>query len=232
MRDQTERPEGIEAGTLALVGADRGRIVNAGAYPSRGRWRLRSDGAREQSVRRRPSGPANRRVAAGAAARRDDAGGVSAERQHRRPRRLNEPPGWTEEVSQASGPNVRDAVADQGLRAYRAARRSMVLGSLIAAVPLGLLTLIGSRIAALALVVGVLCGILNALVSMRSNERLIDHRSALIFVLSSVLRVFVFGILPVGFVLHGPVAGPRDLLRWVLHPPCAVRESARAPRMN
>ena len=29
MRDQTERPEGIEAGTLRLVGADRGRIVNA-----------------------------------------------------------------------------------------------------------------------------------------------------------------------------------------------------------
>jgi hypothetical protein len=80
----------------------------------------------------------------------------------------------------------------------------MVVGSLIAAVPLGLLTLIGSRVAALALVVGVLCGLLNALVSMRSNERLIDHRSALIFVLSSVLRVFVFGILPVGFVLHGP----------------------------
>jgi UDP-N-acetylglucosamine 2-epimerase (non-hydrolysing) len=29
MRDQTERPEGIEAGTLELVGADRGRIVAA-----------------------------------------------------------------------------------------------------------------------------------------------------------------------------------------------------------
>jgi len=29
MRDQTERPEGIEAGTLWLVGADRGRIVEA-----------------------------------------------------------------------------------------------------------------------------------------------------------------------------------------------------------
>lgn len=29
MRDQTERPEGIEAGTLLLVGADRGRIVES-----------------------------------------------------------------------------------------------------------------------------------------------------------------------------------------------------------
>ncbi|MBV9103744.1 MAG: UDP-N-acetylglucosamine 2-epimerase (non-hydrolyzing) [Candidatus Eremiobacteraeota bacterium] len=38
MRDQTERPEGIEAGTLQLVGADRARIVAAAAT-------LLSDGA-------------------------------------------------------------------------------------------------------------------------------------------------------------------------------------------
>jgi UDP-N-acetylglucosamine 2-epimerase (non-hydrolysing) len=29
MRDETERPEGLEAGTLLLVGADRARIVEA-----------------------------------------------------------------------------------------------------------------------------------------------------------------------------------------------------------
>ena len=108
----------------------------------------------------------------------------------------------------------------------------MVVGSLIAAVPLGLLTLIGSRIAALALVVGVLCGILNALVSMRSNERLIDHRSALIFVLSSVLRVFVFGILPVGFVLHGPWWALGTYFVGFFTLALFAASAARAPRMN
>jgi len=38
---------------------------------------------------------------------------------------------------------------------------------------------------------------------MRGNERLADHRNASIFVLSSILRIGVFGIIPVGFALHG-----------------------------
>jgi len=109
----------------------------------------------------------------------------------------------------------------------------MVAGSLVAAVPLGLLVAIGSRVAAIALVAGVLCGILNALLSMWSSEHLVDHRSTLIFVLSSVLRVFVFGILPVGLVLRGPW--------WALgtyfigfFAPLAIfaAVAARAPRLN
>ena len=39
---------------------------------------------------------------------------------------------------------------------------------------------------------------------MRGNERLLDHRSVASFVLGSVLRIGVFGIVPVEFGIHGP----------------------------
>lgn len=45
---------------------------------------------------------------------------------------------------------------------------------------------------------------LNALLSMRANERLLDHRSVSSFVTTAVLRIGVFGTLPVEFALHGP----------------------------
>jgi len=61
-----------------------------------------------------------------------------------------------------------------------------------------------SPIAAIAEVFGTCCGILNALLSMRGNERLAQHRRVGAFVLSSVLRIAVFGIVPVEFALHGP----------------------------
>jgi hypothetical protein len=109
----------------------------------------------------------------------------------------------------------------------------MVVGTLIVAVPLSLVVAVGSRMAALALAVGALCGIVNALVTMRSNERLIDHRSATLFVLSSVLRVFVFGILPVGFVLHGPWWGLATYFAGFFTPLALFALSAaRTPRMN
>jgi hypothetical protein len=40
---------------------------------------------------------------------------------------------------------------------------------------------------------------------MRGNERLLDHRSIPTFVISSILRIAVFGIVPVEFALHGPL---------------------------
>ena len=109
-----------------------------------------------------------------------------------------------EEVSSAAGPNTSGAAAGVAMRAYQAEKRSMVVWSLILAVPLSLVVAAGSVLAAVALGAGVLCGIGNSLLSMRANERLVDHRSVATFVLSSVLRIFVFGIVPVGFALHGP----------------------------
>jgi hypothetical protein len=80
----------------------------------------------------------------------------------------------------------------------------MVVWSLTFALPAALVIALASPLAAAALLAGVLCGVANAYLAMRSNERLADHRSVGSFVRSSVPRIFVFGIIPVGFCLHGP----------------------------
>jgi hypothetical protein len=62
-----------------------------------------------------------------------------------------------------------------------------------------------SPLAAVALATGTACGLANAFLTMRSNERLAEHRSSAIFVISSILRLVVFAIVPVEFAVHGPV---------------------------
>jgi hypothetical protein len=61
-----------------------------------------------------------------------------------------------------------------------------------------------SPLAGAALAAGVCCGLINAFLTMRGNERLVEHRSVAVFVLSSILRIAVFAIVPVEFALHGP----------------------------
>ena len=80
----------------------------------------------------------------------------------------------------------------------------MAVRSIVSAVVLGAVISVRLPDAGLALVVGTVCGIVNALLSMRGNERLADHRSVPAFVLSSTLRIGAFGIVPVEFALHGP----------------------------
>ena len=108
----------------------------------------------------------------------------------------------SEQGSPPAPPNS-EAAAEE-LRAYKARKRTMVVWSLVVAVPAGLAVAGGSLVAAVALGCGVLCGIVNALLSMRSNERLADHRSVGSFVFSSVLRILVFGIMSVEFARVGP----------------------------
>jgi hypothetical protein len=62
-----------------------------------------------------------------------------------------------------------------------------------------------SPLAAVALGTGTACGLANAFLTMRSNERLAQHRSSSVFVLSSILRIVVFAIVPVEFAVHAPV---------------------------
>ncbi len=54
MRDTTERPEAVRAGTVRLVGTDEDLIVGYGRPPAHRPGRLRGDGQRGQSVRRWP----------------------------------------------------------------------------------------------------------------------------------------------------------------------------------
>jgi hypothetical protein len=90
------------------------------------------------------------------------------------------------------------------LSAYYARKRATAIWSVAVTIVAGAALGPVSPIAAIAEVFGTFCGILNALLSMRANERLADHRRVGAFVLSSVLRIAVFGIVPVEFALHGP----------------------------
>lgn len=80
----------------------------------------------------------------------------------------------------------------------------MVTWSAAVGVAFGIAAFRLSPLVALSVIVGLMGGLANALLSMRSNERLIEHRRVGAFVFVSVLRIFVFGFLPVEFAMHGP----------------------------
>ncbi|MGB8520494.1 MAG: hypothetical protein WCD38_10085 [Candidatus Tumulicola sp.] len=57
---------------------------------------------------------------------------------------------------------------------------------------------------AYALWAGGICGVLNSVWTMRSGERLLEKRGVGGFVLSSFVRIGLFGIVPVAFAALGP----------------------------
>jgi len=81
----------------------------------------------------------------------------------------------------------------------------MAVWSVVFAVLAGAVVATKSPVGAAALVFGTSCGLANAFLTMRGNERLLDHRSVPAFVISSIVRIAVFGIVPVEFALHGPL---------------------------
>lgn len=98
-----------------------------------------------------------------------------------------------------------DAEAAADLRTYKRLKASVAVWA-------GVLTLIGALVvgrwspaASLAVSTGGLCGIGNMLLAMRGNERLVDTRRTGAFVLSSFLRLGLFGIVAAALALHGPV---------------------------
>lgn len=97
-----------------------------------------------------------------------------------------------------------DAEAAADLATYRALKRSVSFRSLVLVALLGLVAARWFPVPALALVAGGICGVLNNLLVMRSGERLVDRRNVGGFVLSSFLRIAVFGIVPVAFAARGP----------------------------
>jgi hypothetical protein len=95
-----------------------------------------------------------------------------------------------------------DAAAD--LVAYLALRRAVSIRSLAGVAVVALLVVHWLLFPALALVTGGLCGVLNAQLTGSSGELLLKNRTVGLFVLSSFLRIGVFGIVPVAFAVHGP----------------------------
>ena len=98
--------------------------------------------------------------------------------------------------------SVAEAEAD--LAAYRALKTSASVRTLAIAAAVALLVVHWLPVPALALAVGGLCGVFNTLLSSAMTERLLDSRNVGLFVLSSFLRIGLFGIVPVAFATHGP----------------------------
>ncbi len=95
-----------------------------------------------------------------------------------------------------------DAAAD--LAAYIALKRAASIRSLVSVAVVALLVVRWLPVPALALTSGGLCGVLNAQLAGSSGELLLKNRTVGLFVLSSFLRIGVFGIVPVAFAVHGP----------------------------
>ncbi|HKU68909.1 MAG TPA: hypothetical protein VJP85_14135 [Candidatus Baltobacteraceae bacterium] len=114
--------------------------------------------------------------------------------------------GWDDE--QEESPSTRrsyspaEAAAD--LAFYIKMRRAAVLGTLLVdALPAILLAIWYPRFG-LALAVGGVAGIANTLLSMHGNERLLERRNVAAFVLSSFVRIGLFGIVPVVLAVRAP----------------------------
>jgi hypothetical protein len=102
------------------------------------------------------------------------------------------------------GRSYSDADAAADLAAYEALKRKASLGSLVVVAIASLLVVRWQPHSSLALAAGGVCGVVNAYLTGSSGERLLKNRIVGLFVLSSFLRIGVFGIVPVAFAVHGP----------------------------
>ena len=82
----------------------------------------------------------------------------------------------------------------------RKAAAGTVLAAVAAAIPLGF----WEPWYAGALATGAVAGVVNLLLSMHGNERLLERRSVAAFVLSSFVRIGLFGIVPVVLAVEKP----------------------------
>lgn len=109
---------------------------------------------------------------------------------------------WEESAPARRTYTPAEAAADLAL--YQKMRRAAVAGTLlVVALPAAILALWYSWFG-LALAVGGTAGIANALLSMHGNERLLERRNVAAFVLSSFVRIGLFGIVPVVLAVRAP----------------------------
>lgn len=95
-----------------------------------------------------------------------------------------------------------EAAAD--LAFYYKLKRMASLGTLLVIVPPAIPLAFWYPWLALALVIGGAAGVANTLLSMHGNERLLERRNVAAFVLSSFVRIGLFGIVPVVLAVRFP----------------------------
>jgi hypothetical protein len=107
---------------------------------------------------------------------------------------------WEESAPARRTYTPAEAAADDAL--YKKLKRSASLGTLIVVAVSALPLALWYPWFALALAVGGVAGVGNALLSMAGNERLVESRNVPVFVLSSFVRLALFGIVPVVLALR------------------------------
>ena len=113
--------------------------------------------------------------------------------------------GWDDEQEEhQSRRTYSPAEAAADLAFYQRLRRVASLGTLVAVAIAAIPLTAWSGWYALALGVGGLAGIANTFLSMYGNERLLERRNVVAFVLSSFVRIGLFGIVPVVLAVRKP----------------------------
>jgi hypothetical protein len=92
------------------------------------------------------------------------------------------------------------------MREYHARKRTVALRSSLLLAGLAILMATRSPILGLDLAIGGGCGVLNMLLIMRNNERLLEgRRSRGVYGFNNVMRVMGVGVLPAVAAVTGPV---------------------------
>ncbi len=107
---------------------------------------------------------------------------------------------WEESAPARRTYTPAEAAADDAL--YKRLKWSASIGTLILVAISALPLALWYQWFAVALAVGGVAGVGNALLSMAGNERLLERRSIPVFVISSFLRLGLFGIVPVVLALR------------------------------
>lgn len=111
-------------------------------------------------------------------------------------------PGEEESPSTRRSYSPAEAAAD--LAFYNKLKKTASLGTLAVLTLPVLVLAAGNPWLGLSLAVGGVAGVLNAQLSMHGNERLLERRSVAAFVLSSFVRIGLFGIVPVVLTVEKP----------------------------
>ncbi len=115
---------------------------------------------------------------------------------------MNRPGGRAEETEKARRTNSASETADAIF--YGRIKRAALLGTPAVAIPLAAALLLWTGWFAVPFAAGAAGGIANAMLSMRGNERLLQRGSVAPFVISSLIRIALFGIVPVILAVRVP----------------------------
>jgi len=113
---------------------------------------------------------------------------------------MNDEEGWLPGYA-----NTTSADVEAELRAYFARKRSVSVGASIFLLIVSACVAVRWPLLGLDLAVGGICGVLNILLVMRNNERLVDgRRSRAFYVASNMVRILAVGATAVIVAYRGP----------------------------